>query len=85
MQQVQHASAQEVHTATTAQAPCNPMRLLRYQQICEILAMSRSGFFAKVAAGELPPPIKIGASSRWLEEEIFGWLKEKIKASRDGL
>ena len=49
-------------------------RLLRIDEIIggrrPLIPLSRSGFYAAVRRGELPPPRKIGRSSVWSESEI---------------
>jgi predicted DNA-binding transcriptional regulator AlpA len=53
----------------------NPHRLMRLSQIIGpdgILPFSRSTFYAKVKAGEIPQPIKLGARiSAWRASDIY--------------
>jgi predicted DNA-binding transcriptional regulator AlpA len=49
--------------------------------VCEILGLKRSAVLDKVAKGELPAPIKFGASkraaARWIEQEIVDYVWAK--------
>ena len=62
-------------------------RYLRLAQIIGpngILPISRSGFYLKVKAGEIPPPLKIGARiSVWRESDILDFIESK-GVSNDG-
>ena len=40
-------------------------RLLKAEDVQDILQLSRSGFYAAIRAVLLPKPIKIGKSARW--------------------
>ena len=40
-------------------------RLLKAEDVQDILQLSRSGFYAAIRAGLLPKPIKIGKAARW--------------------
>lgn len=47
-----------------------------------MLAISLPSVFRRVAAGDLPRPIKLGASSRWPQSEILAVI-EAAKAARE--
>lgn len=71
-----------------AQQPSQPPgRYLRLAQIigpAGILPISRSGFYLKVKAGEIPPPLKLGPRiSVWRESDILDFIEGK-GASNDG-
>ncbi len=34
-----------------------------------------------IARGELPPPIRIGKLRRWTDEQINGWISERVASS----
>lgn len=55
--------------------------VLRPQQIFGpngLLPISRSTFYAKVAAGELPPPIKLGPRiSVWRKRDILSYIEKR--------
>lgn len=56
-------------------------RYLRLAQIIGpggILPISRSGFYLKVKAGEIPPPLKLGPRiSVWRERDILDFIESK--------
>ena len=61
------------------------LRLLRLPQVMDRVGLRRSRLYAKVAAGEFPPPIRISANAvGWLESEITGWIEQRIAESRAG-
>lgn len=45
--------------------PHDPAAFCRLQQILEFSGMGRSRFYALMAAGKMPRPIKVGRSSVW--------------------
>lgn len=50
-----------------------PNKFLRLNQVVgpnALLPISRSSFYARIASGEFPQPIKIGRSSLWSAEDI---------------
>ena len=58
-------------------------RLLRVPQVCEKLGIKRATLYAKIASGELKPPIKLGGARRsiaaWTEDEIEEYIQERIR------
>ena len=53
-------------------------RLLRRRQVEELTAMSRSGIYRAMQAGDFPRPVKIGAAAvRWRESDIVRWLESR--------
>lgn len=58
--------------------------LLRINQVKSMTTLSRSTIYSWVKAGHFPAPIKLGARSvAWAREEVEGWVRERIAASRD--
>ena len=61
------------------------LAILRRKQVEARTGLRRSTIYAKIAAGEFPASIRLGARSvGWIESEISEWLKSRITASRDG-
>lgn len=60
------------------------LRILRRKQLEARLGLSRSTIYAKVAAGEMPPPIQLGTGRAvgWIEGEIDQWLAAQVERSR---
>lgn len=46
-----------------------------------LLQISRSHFYALVAAGKLPKPIKVGKTSLWKESDLIAFLENAEKAN----
>jgi predicted DNA-binding transcriptional regulator AlpA len=60
-------------------------KLVRLPRALEITALKRSQFYAKVAQGIIPQPIKIDPQGRavsWLEDELLA-LQDRAIAARD--
>ena len=60
------------------------LKILRRKQLEARLGLSRSTIYAKVAAGELPPPIRLGNGRAvgWIESEISDYLAAQVERSR---
>lgn len=69
----------DMHTDKTQSQP-DP--LLTVREVAAMLAISLPSVFRRVAAGDLPRPIKLGASSRWPQSEILAVI-EAAKAARE--
>jgi len=58
------------------------LNILRRKQVEKRVGLSRSTIYAKVAAGEFPAPIALGARAvGWLESDIIAWIESRITAS----
>jgi predicted DNA-binding transcriptional regulator AlpA len=44
------------------------------------IGISRAGIYTRIEAGNFPPPLKIGRSSRWLASEIHAWVNAQACA-----
>jgi prophage regulatory protein len=59
--------------------------ILRRHDVQRITGLSRSTIYAKVKQGDFPKPIKLGERSvGWLENEVHGWIEQKIKERNMG-
>lgn len=58
-----------------------PLRLIPIETVCGIIGLKRSATLRMVQTGELPQPIKFGASrraaARWIESEIVDYVMSK--------
>lgn len=50
---------------------------LRVEDVAEMLAISERHVWTLVAQGKFPKPFKLGASSRWLREEVVEFCREQ--------
>ncbi|MFY1837324.1 helix-turn-helix transcriptional regulator [Achromobacter xylosoxidans] len=68
------------------QPSSSPPRLIPIESVSHILGLKNSAIHAKVASGELPPPIKFGnsrrAAARWIESEITSYVLTLAAARR---
>jgi len=61
------------------------IRILRIHEVRQRTGLSRSTIYELVAAGTLPPPVRIATrTAGWIEAEIDQFLRERIAASRAG-
>jgi prophage regulatory protein len=58
-------------------------RIVRLPGVIAMVALSRSTVLNKVAAGEFPAPIHLGARARgWIEAEVLAWIEARISSTR---
>lgn len=56
--------------------------ILRREDVERATGLPRSSLYAKIAAGEFPKPVKLGARAvGWLEKDVAAWQKARIDAS----
>lgn len=65
-----HPIAHEIRMTNTAEK----VRLLKADDLCEILQITKRSLYHKVADGSIPRPIKLGGSSRWRSDVIEEWI-----------
>lgn len=57
--------------------------ILRLPAVKARSGLSRSSIYLRISKGEFPQSISLGGRAvGWLEEDIDGWLEERILASR---
>ena len=58
-------------------------RLIRRPDVEAMTGLARSSIYAKIAEGEFPAPVKIGARAvAWPESDIQEWVANRIEESR---
>lgn len=59
--------------------------ILRRDEVERVTGLPRSTIYDKMAKGEFPQSVKIGARAvGWLENEVAAWQRSRI-AQRDGV
>lgn len=53
-----------------------PPVLIDFKQTSTKVSMGRSRIYALIGEGKFPPPVKIGASSRWIVREIDAYIAQ---------
>lgn len=48
--------------------------LLGFASVSHYVGFGRSRIYQLINAGEFPPPVKIGKSSRWVKAEVDAWI-----------
>jgi prophage regulatory protein len=62
----------------------NPVRIIRLKAVKARCGLSRSTLYNRMAAGEFPRAVTLGARSvGWIESEIDAWIAARIEASRN--
>lgn len=59
-----------------------PSALIDFKQLSTKVRMGRSRIYALIGEGNFPPPVKIGASSRWIDHEIDAYIAQ-LAANRN--
>jgi prophage regulatory protein len=57
-------------------------KLLSIRDVLQRVPICRAGFYARVARGEAPKPVKVGGRSLWVEGELDAWV-DSLAARRD--
>jgi prophage regulatory protein len=61
----------------------SPEKIIRLSAVKARCGLSRSTLYNRIAAGEFPSPVALGARSvGWVESEISAWIAARIDASR---
>ncbi|WP_017428896.1 AlpA family transcriptional regulator [Vreelandella jeotgali] len=56
------------------------MALLRQPEVLQKCALSRSGLYRLMEAGDFPPPVSIGTRSKaWVEQEVDEWIDSLVR------
>ncbi len=59
------------------------LKMIRLPRVLGILDASRSWLYQEIAEGRFPKPVLLGKRNvAWIEQEIFDYLEERIKQSR---
>jgi predicted DNA-binding transcriptional regulator AlpA len=80
---------QHLTPAGTAPAPGaapapvgEPDRLLRLPETLATVGLKRSAWFNLVRSGAAPQPVHIGRATAWLQSELQGFIRERVRMSR---
>ena len=61
-----------------------PIQILRLPEVCKTTGLGRSMVYQLEAAQRFPARVRISDRAvGWVEEEVQGWLAERIQRSRD--
>ncbi len=63
--------------------PDPPSRLVDVKEVAQLLGLSRRTVWKMSTCGMLPPPIKLGRSSRWRRRDIESWIDGKAQAAEN--
>jgi len=58
------------------------MKLLTLKEVMEKTSFKKSTIYKFIKTKDFPKPLKIGTSSRWLENEVDSWIKHQITERR---
>ena len=73
-----------IKAATKAAAPptlTTKKQLLKIRDVCVIVGLSRATIYRLLKSPDapFPKPVKVGAGSFWVEEEVIAWLNRLIE------
>lgn len=70
----------------TSSASSSPVpRLIRLPAVLQMVGLSRSEVWRRIAAGAFPRPIKLGPNtSAFIEAEVATWVANQIASHRKG-
>ncbi len=58
--------------------PWGERKLLRLKEVCEIIGLSRSTIYKRLAEGSFPRPVRLSErATRWRPAEIEDWLQRQ--------
>lgn len=58
-------------------------RIIRIDEVCDRLQLSRSWIYQQIALDQFPRPISLGSRAvGWVESEVDDWLGHRIAQSR---
>jgi prophage regulatory protein len=61
----------------------SPPIILRLKHVKPRVALSRSGIYSLLAAGDFPPPLQLGPRAiGWLQSDIDAWIESRIRGGR---
>jgi len=55
--------------------------LLRVRDVSRMLGLHQRTVWRLSASGELPRPISVGGSTRWVRSEILSWIASKAQVA----
>lgn len=68
---------------TTTNTP-HPTRLIKLPEVLALTALSETEVYRRLAAGDFPKQIKLGARAvAWVESEINEWVANTIETGRE--
>lgn len=56
------------------------MKLIRLPEVLERVSLKKTKVYSLIAEDEFPRPVKLGAASAWVEDEIDAWVAEHASA-----
>lgn len=59
----------------------SPKLLLRPRDVATLLAISVRGVWRLASKGEIPPPVKIGNSTRWRSSDLDSFIAQRGETS----
>lgn len=69
-------------SAVPVMAEAPPPRLVRMPTVLQMVGLSRSEVWRRIAAGTFPKPLKLGPNtSAFVEAEVAAWVARQIAAN----
>ena len=68
--------------APSQSASTAPTRLIRLPEVSRHVALSKSAIFVRIAKGEFPRPVSLGARAvAWRLDEVEAWIAARVRAA----
>ena len=58
------------------------LRLIPRRVVLSITGIGSTSLYKLISIGEFPRPVRVGRSSRWVQTEVYEWVNETIKSSK---
>lgn len=58
------------------------MKLIRLPEVMSRVGLKKTAIYNLMSEEEFPRPVKMGAASAWIEEEITQWIAERASARK---
>lgn len=55
------------------------LQLLRRDEVMKKVGISKSTLYKLIREGGFPQPVRVGASSTWVESEVDAWITARVQ------
>ncbi|MEN5207984.1 AlpA family phage regulatory protein [Stenotrophomonas terrae] len=55
------------------------LQLLRRGEVMKKVGIGKSTLYKLIREGGFPPPVRVGASSTWVESEVDAWITARVQ------
>ena len=77
-----HSVQHEDGVSPGTESPSPAGRLLRAREVGQVLAVSTRSVWRLAAAGQIPPPVRFGGTTRWRQDDLTRFLGSQTADGR---